>query len=334
LDPRAIAARHNRAVLRRALGDYAGAIADYDAVIAHGKLAALALRNRALVKRDMGDLSGAVADAQAAIKAQPRSAAGYKILGGLWFHLNEADKALGAFDRALAITADDAWALISRAEAQWMLGDRAAALSSLERAVAVDPANWAAWGHRAALRMEQGDAATARAELDRAVELEPDAGVRRIQRGVIYHAQKRDLRRALADLREGVQRSYGEMRTRGRILALALALRLGDGVARQRLLGELRTEGPSGWRVRLARVAAGSEPLAALQADARHDPERRCDAALVAGLRAELDGDLAAGRAAYAQAADARRPAHLCCLLARALAAEPVRAADGARISE
>ena len=86
----------------------------------------------------------------------------------------DLDRAIRAFDRAIAAEPDLALAYLNRGLAWRAKGDLGRALADLNRAVARDRTGARAYYHRSLLYRARGDIARAEADAERAVELDPD----------------------------------------------------------------------------------------------------------------------------------------------------------------
>jgi len=85
------------------LGDFEGAIADYDEAIRLDPEYAGAYNNRGLAKYDLGDLEGALADYDEAIRLDPEYALAYYNRGLAKFNLSDFEGALADYDEAIRL---------------------------------------------------------------------------------------------------------------------------------------------------------------------------------------------------------------------------------------
>jgi hypothetical protein len=86
----------------------------------------------------------------------------------------DLDRAIRAFDRAVAAEPDSALAYLNRGLAWQQKGDLARALADLNRAVARDRTGARAYYHRSQLYRARGEEVRAAADAERALELDPD----------------------------------------------------------------------------------------------------------------------------------------------------------------
>jgi tetratricopeptide (TPR) repeat protein len=158
------------------LGDRAGARLNYDRAIQIKSDYPLALTNRGFLRRNTGDLPGALEDAEAALRSDPDNAAAYILRasveragGNLQAALDDLDRAvrlapgsieasnnralifmqtgryreaLADYDRALAVNPVSPPILLGRAQARFLLDDRAGAAADLQLALQRAPAGW------------------------------------------------------------------------------------------------------------------------------------------------------------------------------------------------
>ena len=121
-------------------------------------------------KRDLGACRRDVASVArgASGRASPHLAEG---LERAWD--DELEKAVGAFDRAVALAPRSSAAYLNRGLARRELGDLDGALADLDRAIAYAPRSARGYYHRSLLLRQRGDSRRARADEERAIELDP-----------------------------------------------------------------------------------------------------------------------------------------------------------------
>ncbi len=320
INPEDMAALHNRAMLKNALGDRKGALADLDTVVSSGKVGGLALRNRALLRNRMSDRKGALEDLRRAVRLRPESPSNHHYTGKLWCDEEQWDRALAAFDRALALNTRYVGALIWRAYVHQMKSNLRGALRDLDRVLLLQPSNASARRQRANVRLLLGDAGGAREDLDLNIKARPREAYRWAMRGAVLYAQRGDFARALADFKEALTRATRTNRMLLSVCALALALRVEDAATRRDLLAKIpKIVEPRKWYAGLGRAVTNRAPAADLAATAGKHQVRRCHAHLAAGIRAALASDHNGARVEYARAGNVPRPNDLPCVLARAL---------------
>ena len=85
------------------MGDYEGAIADYDRAIEINPQHANAYNNRGIAKNKMGDYEGAIADYDRAIEINPQYTIAYNNRGNTKNDMGDYEGAIADYDRALNI---------------------------------------------------------------------------------------------------------------------------------------------------------------------------------------------------------------------------------------
>jgi regulator of sirC expression with transglutaminase-like and TPR domain/predicted nucleic acid-binding Zn-ribbon protein len=138
LDPQDVAAHWNRAVTRYNLGDKAGAIADFDSLIALTPGDAAAYNGRALVRYDQGNKSGALADLSEAITLDSRHLASYCNRGFIRAEMGDHYGAIADYSLAIQIQ-PNAIAYFYRGMACQKLGNPQAAVADYSEAIALAP---------------------------------------------------------------------------------------------------------------------------------------------------------------------------------------------------
>jgi tetratricopeptide (TPR) repeat protein len=166
-----------RATMRQSRHDFAGALADLDAVLAAAPGNAQALLTRATIRVVQADLAGAERDCLA---LRPRATAlvATTCLAAIDGMRGRARAALAALDRALAAAAITdapavrAWALTLAGDIHARLGEHGTAAARFRAALALEPDDVAARAALADALLAAGNAAGARAA---ASDLRPDA---------------------------------------------------------------------------------------------------------------------------------------------------------------
>lgn len=86
----------------------------------------------------------------------------------------DLDRAIEAFDKALALAPDRSLAYLNRGLARWRKGDTGRALEDFDEAIANDPEAARGYYHRSRLYQARGAAARASGDARRAIRLDPD----------------------------------------------------------------------------------------------------------------------------------------------------------------
>jgi len=304
LDPTEMYAYHNRAVILRSQKNYTGALTDLNKVVASKKHRANGLRARGSVYRYMGKLKLALRDYQEAARLQPRRSNTYYTMAFLWRELGDLDQSFASLNLALKHTPRYCRALTVRAAIRQHKGDLAGALVDADKAVAVDPEYHYSYTRRGQILLARGRQAAAKADFDKAVRLKPSHGWRWGARAIFYHVALRQFAEALADLAGAYQAATKKKRAWGlvyRVLHIAVLLRQGKGPLARDVLQQTKLEKRPGIQSRAILYLRGKLEHGALQGKEAPMPRRLKYLEFLRGLKAELDGDLAAARKAYTQ---------------------------------
>jgi len=327
-------ALNNRATLKLAIEDFDGARADLDRVVATGKAGPLEYRNRALSKRLAGDLAGAHADLQLALDRAPSDARTYAQMGTTWAWTGDWDRALAAYDQAIAISDKYTFPRMARARILYVLGRLDEARDGVDSVLRIAPANNWARRVRAHLYMLEGKHALAKRDLDYCLENEcirtyaRDA-LRYGQRAIVYHAAVGDYAAALKDLQAALDSHPRRVdAVVYRLEALAVSLGARDFAAQERWLAALEPSGWSLWHDRIIELVHGRATFAAVAASAERSSYDRCLLALAGGVAAELAHDGPTALKRYRMAAAAHEPHYPACILAGQLERRLVADAD------
>ena len=150
-------AYYNRAVTRHALGDKAGAIADYSEVVKIDPTHGLAYNNRALVRYELGNKEGAISDSNRALLLNPRSCVTYCNRGVVRLDLGDKVGAIEDFTYAIQLEADCTIAYLQRGLARLKLDNKMGAVEDFSAMIHLDAQNAIAYFHRGAARSSLGD---------------------------------------------------------------------------------------------------------------------------------------------------------------------------------
>jgi tetratricopeptide (TPR) repeat protein len=118
------------------------------------------------------DLRGALEDARTATSLAPDVGSFHVTLGNVLDDLGRTDEALAAYDTAIELEPDMAYAYRNRSLARIRSGDSAGARDDLDRALELDPEYAEAYNDRAFDAVFDGDCDAALADADRALELD------------------------------------------------------------------------------------------------------------------------------------------------------------------
>ena len=159
------------------LGDYKGAIADFDSAIRLKPDYADVYYNRGLAKSDLGQHSAAIADLDTAIRLNPDDSDAYNSRGNAKYKLGQHVAAIADYDTAIRLKPDDAGAYNNRGVAKRQLGQHVAAIADYDTAIRLKPDYAGAYNNRGNAKGKLGQHLAAIADYDTAIRLNPDAAV-------------------------------------------------------------------------------------------------------------------------------------------------------------
>jgi tetratricopeptide (TPR) repeat protein len=183
-------AYYNRGFERLEIGDYAGAMADYDASLALTPDRATSYNNRGLAKYHTGNVPGAIADYSKAIELDPdepvtyfnRAVAYYKI-GDYRHSITDYTQVIQRQD-GIRISAENTGAYFQRAEAYRQLGEYESAVFDYTMAIRLAPNDAIAYNNRGLARYNQGDYLGSIEDYSETLTLNPNDAVAYSNRGV------------------------------------------------------------------------------------------------------------------------------------------------------
>ena len=165
------------------LGDYKGAIADYDNAIRLKPDDAKAYNNRGIAKDDLGQHFTAIADYDNAIRINPDLATAYNNRGVAKQKLGQHFAAIADYDNAIRINPDDATAYNNRGIAKSDLGQHLAAIADFDTAIRLKPDLAIAYNNRGLAKYQLDQYFAAIADYDNAIRLKPDYAKAYVSRG-------------------------------------------------------------------------------------------------------------------------------------------------------
>lgn len=195
LEPRFAEAFYNRAIARSAMGDRAGALADYDEAIRLSPEDPDAYNNRGLERSEAGDRDGALADLDLAVGLLPTDAEVRNNRGLVRSDSGDLSGAIEDYTAAIRITPDLAGAYINRGAAHRDFGDPGSALTDLNEALRLAPLDADAYYNRGLVKEDSKHYRAAAADYERYLEL--GGGTTRGERDKLKAAIRR-LRRKTA----------------------------------------------------------------------------------------------------------------------------------------
>ena len=156
------------------LGDYKGAIADYDSAIRLNPDDTDAYNNRGIAKSDLGQHFAAIADFDSAIRLNPDYAYAYLNRGMAKYRLGQYFDAIADFDSAIRLKPDYAKAYNNRGSAKGTLGQHFDAIADFDSAIRLKPDYAKAYYDRGLAKYNLGQHFAAIADFDSAIRLNPD----------------------------------------------------------------------------------------------------------------------------------------------------------------
>ena len=210
---RELAAAHlNRGQAYRAVGDQARAAADYSAAIQlfdqstkTATLEANQFLQRGIAHHALNDTERALSDYDEAIRLDTGNALAH-VDRGILIATRKADmrRAIGDFDRALALVPDNVDTLILRGNAYTSVGEHGRALADLDRAARLAPDNPRAFMVRGLVNARLGDMERAFADYNMALSLDPKYVDALVNRAAIY-SMKGNIDKAIVDLDQALE---------------------------------------------------------------------------------------------------------------------------------
>lgn len=183
-------AYYNRGFERLEIGDYLGAMADYDASLTLNPDRATSYNNRGLAKYHTGNVPGAIADYTKAIELDPdepvtyfnRAVAYYKV-GDYRHSITDYTQVIQRQD-GIRISAENTGAYFQRAEAYRQLGEYESAVFDYTMAIRLAPNDPVAYNNRGLARYNQGDYLGSIEDYSETLTLNPNDAVAYSNRGV------------------------------------------------------------------------------------------------------------------------------------------------------
>ena len=164
-------AYYNRGSVKSKLGEYAGAVLDYDEAIRLKPDYADAYNNRGNAKIQLKQTNEALADFNEAIRIKPDYADAYNNRGGVKIYLKQPDEALADFNEAIRTKPDYAKAYNNRGGAKIHLKQSNEALTDLNEAIRIKPDYAEVYANRGEAKVSLGISDAAKSDFQTALEL-------------------------------------------------------------------------------------------------------------------------------------------------------------------
>ena len=190
-----------RALEKDNIGDYQGALRDYNEAIRCNPNYTDAYINRGGIKSDLGDKQGAVIDYNEAIRIDPDDADAYFNRGLVKSDLGDKQGAIADYNEAIHINPDDASVYYNRGGIKSDLGDKQGAIADYTEAIRINPRYANAYDNRGIAKNDLGDKQGAIADYTEAIRINSDHA-RAYFRRCLIKEQIDDKKGALEDLRK------------------------------------------------------------------------------------------------------------------------------------
>ena len=198
LKPDLASAYLNRGNAKHQLGQYFAAIADYNSVIRLKPDYADAYYNRGIAKRKLGQHFAAIADYDTAIRLKSDYADAYYNRGIAKRKLGQHFAAIADFDAAIRLKSDYADAYYNRGIAKHQLGQYFVAIADYDITIRLKPDYADAYNNRGLAKNDLGQYFAAIADYDSAIRLKPDLAEAYYNRGIAKQKLDQDVA-AIAD---------------------------------------------------------------------------------------------------------------------------------------
>jgi tetratricopeptide (TPR) repeat protein len=234
---------------------------------------------------------------KAAAKLEPKNSYPHYMEGRAWLELEQYEKAASCFGAAAELAPDHAPAWTGKAWALGLLGRYEAALECADRALALDADDPDAWNTKGKILMFSGEAGAARECFDRALAQYPSSAEALLARGITYLAEAAydDARAYFEELSRADGAAY--------YLLYLYLVDSAEGRPGTDRLQPLLEAPPDPWLKKLSLFLVGRLSAEDLLAEAADDDEKLCEAHFFIGYKNKLDGDAAAARRHFGEAA-------------------------------
>jgi tetratricopeptide (TPR) repeat protein len=184
-------------------GDYAEAIADFDAAIRFMPDLAMAYDNRGIAYARMGQFEKAIADYDAALRLQPGYLLAYNNRCAAYLDTRQYEKALDDCDAALRLKPDFAPAHLGRGTAYRAQGRYDLAITALDTSIRISP-SYGAHIRRGQVYRDKHQYDKAIADFDQAIRMRSRSAEAYYERGLTYDSFD-DYKDAIKDYSEAIR---------------------------------------------------------------------------------------------------------------------------------
>ena len=193
-----------RAVAKHQLEDYRGAIQDYNMAINIKPYYPDAFMNRGLAYLQLNEFAKAIEDYNRAIELDPGNSTIYNNRGIAKASMKDVDGAIADYDKALEINPKFTNSYINRSNARLMKNDIKGAIKDLNQAIMIRPHFSSAYLLRGLARFELNDYASALRDFDECLKLDPKNANAYNNRGIVKQKLE-DFRGAISDYNLALQ---------------------------------------------------------------------------------------------------------------------------------
>ena len=166
------------------LGDYKGAVADYDIAILLNPSDADAYLNRGVAKNKLGQYFAAITDFDTAIRLNPDYADAYYNRGVAKDKLGQRTAAIDDYDTAIQLKPDLAQDYLNRGNTKYELGLYQSAIDNYDTAIKLKPNYADAYLNRGNAKADSGQHNAAINDYDTAIQLKPGLAEVYLNRGI------------------------------------------------------------------------------------------------------------------------------------------------------
>ena len=193
-----------RAVAKHQLEDYRGAIQDYNKAIDIKPYYPEAFTNRGLAYLQLNEFAKSITDYDRAIELDPNNSTIYNNRGIAKISMKDIDGAIADYDKALQINPKFTNSFINRSNARLMKNDIKGAIKDLNQAIMIRPHFANAYLLRGLARFELNDYASALRDFDECIKLEPKNASAYNNRGIVKQKLE-DFKGAIMDYNMALQ---------------------------------------------------------------------------------------------------------------------------------
>jgi len=183
-DPKYAYSYNNRGIAKRKLGDYSGAIQDYNKAIELDPKYTYAYSNRGELKHALKDYRGAIQDYNKALELNPKFVPAYSNRGSAKVELKDYRGAIQDYNKAIELDPNYTNAYSNRGIAKSKLGDYSGAIHDYNKAIELDPKYTYAYFIRGITKDDLKDYRGAIQDYNKAIELDPNDADAYYNRGI------------------------------------------------------------------------------------------------------------------------------------------------------